>query len=197
NDETPAPSPNDAWSTLEELINKMAFDKCNYRPEVINALFRRAPLSIPATGFGFRGPGISYSTQSSTPLPGFRHNDSVTILQAGQTTSHEPFFEHNDGRERDADEKLTVLLQPGEWVTFDIETPHPGAWTIVVVTDPDATAPPIVGIDGTQLAVDDLGNGQWQAITDPDIADGRHTIRVGASTGILQLDRVNVQSDPS
>ncbi|NOX22649.1 MAG: cellulase family glycosylhydrolase [Actinobacteria bacterium] len=197
NGETSAPSPKDAWSTLEELINNMAFDKCDYHPEVINALFRRAPLSIPATGFGFRGPGISYSTQSSTPLRGFRHNDSVTILQAGETTDQAPFFGHDDGRTRLADEKLTVLLQPGEWVTFDIEIPHPGNWTVVVVTDPDTTAPPIIGFDGTPLTVGDLGNGEWQAITDPDTAAGRHTIRIEASTGNLQLDRVNVRGDPS
>ena len=197
NGEAPAPTPQDAWTTLKELAQNMTFEHCKYRPEIVNALFRRAPLSIPATGFGFRGPEVSYSTRSSTPLPGFRPNDSVTILQAGGATSDTPHFEHNDGRKRHADENLTVQLEPSEWVAFDVEIPHRGSWMVAVATGPETTAPPIVTFDGISLTVDNVGNNRWQAITARDVSVGRHIVRIEASTGNLHLDRVKVETVPA
>ncbi|MDJ0953763.1 MAG: cellulase family glycosylhydrolase [Acidimicrobiia bacterium] len=194
NGNAPPPSPDHAWHILSELTDNLTFDRCRYHPDIINALFRRAPIALPSTGFGFRGPGISYSTRSGSPLPGFRPDDQVTILHSGQTTDNAPFFEHNDGRPRRANERLTVLLQPQEWITYSVEMPQPGSFTITAVTVPPTTAPPGITLDHTPLAVDHLGSGQWRALTPPDTPAGSHTLRIEAAAGALHLDRLDVQA---
>src|SRR5215469_7332910 len=42
------PEPQDAWQVLTDLINGFDLNRCVYRPEVVNALMRRAPLCLPA-----------------------------------------------------------------------------------------------------------------------------------------------------
>lgn len=193
NNEAPAPSPDDAWSVLTELLDRTRLELCTYRPEVVNALFRRAPLSLPATGFGFTGQGRSYSTRTSTPLPGFRHNDSVTILQPGQTTSDPPFFEHNDGIARNADEALTVLLQPGEWVQYDIEIPQTGSWTITLVTETDNIGVPRIALDGGELAINNNDSTPRWTTTPTNITPGRHDVRITATDGPLHYNCLHIE----
>lgn len=46
----PQPTPDDAWTILQDLLERMQFAHCQRRPEVINSVLGRAPLRIPAVG---------------------------------------------------------------------------------------------------------------------------------------------------
>lgn len=118
------PRPNAAavWETLCRLLDAVDVENCESRSEIVNAMFRRPPVRIPATGFGFRGRGVSWSTTSATPLSGFRADDDVTIV-AGRT---EPRFDHNRGEPRDPDDTLDVVLAPGDWVSYTVTGPVAG-----------------------------------------------------------------------
>ena len=110
----PKPSAEAAWQTLEGLIEGLPPARCTYRSEVISALLRRPPMNVPAWGFGFRGPGVSYQTSGATPLSSFRSDDQVTIQGSEPVNWH-----HSGGAPRTAAEELLVSLGPGDWVAYD------------------------------------------------------------------------------
>jgi hypothetical protein len=123
------PTSQDAWQTLNALVDAFHIDACVYRPEVINATMRRAPLRIPATGFSFRGRGTSYSSTRPEPLPSFRADDAVTIVRSPAADG--PIdFSHTKGQPRD--DRLLVRLQPGDWVSYDIHVALPAQLRIDV-----------------------------------------------------------------
>jgi endoglucanase len=113
------PRPSDA--PLWKLLDNMDISRCSCRPEVVNAIMRRPPLRVPATGFTFHGAGVSYQTAGATPLPTFRSDDAVTV-------TGRPDFDFPP-REQD----LHVVLQAGEWLAYQ----HAGSDPVEVVTSAD------------------------------------------------------------
>jgi hypothetical protein len=188
--EAAAPDPEEAWATLQALLAALTPERCDEHPEVVHALFRRAPLSLPATGFGFTGEGGSYATGSARPLPGFRAGDAVTILRPGAAAGTEPFFGHSDGRPRSAAERLTVRLDPGDWVGYDVAFPHPGRWTVTVATEPGSAAP-AVSIDGVEVN-GTPGQDGWRGSVGS-VATGRRRLVVAAGEGVVHFGRVTVE----
>jgi endoglucanase len=114
------PDPDEAWRLLTELAQAMALSDCTYRDEVVSALLRRAPVRAPATGFGFRGRGVSYETTAAVPLQGFRSDDSVTIRDATGARPSEVDFHHPNGAPSPPENELVVSLSAGDWVAYDV-----------------------------------------------------------------------------
>jgi hypothetical protein len=171
------PSPENAQRTLLELLDAFDLEACVYRPEVVNALLRRPPLTLPASGFSFRGEGISYATASPRPLPGFREDDLVTVVRSPQTAA--PLdFSHTKGQM--PDDRLQVRLEAGDWVCYDIHVTEPA--TLLVTTRLEGVGDPAVSVDDSP--VDRTGVVH--------VGAGRHAIRV-AATSTLLLDGVTVE----
>ena len=105
----PRPEPDKAWRTLLDLLDGFDLTQCVYRSEVVNALLRRPPLRLPATGFSFRGQGDSYQTTGASPLPGFRPDDRVSIVRP------------------DAARRRPARLHPHRWRDPLPRRPPPGA----------------------------------------------------------------------
>ena len=106
-----------------------------YRSEVINAVLRRPPIRLPATGFSFRGEGRSYQTSAATPLDGFRPDDRVTIVRPSQPPDAPLDFSHTAGAPRADDDRLLVRLEPGDWVSYDVHVPAATRLEIAVRAD--------------------------------------------------------------
>jgi endoglucanase len=156
---SPRPQPDAAWEALSELLDAVVLENCTYRPEVISALLRRAPLRIPAAGFGFRGPGESYRTSSALPLDGFRNDDLVTIRDYGGAVPGQLSFEYVDGMTRDAAGELVVSLVAGDWVAYDVNVAQPATLAVSVAMahspEPAPAATPIaVSINGEPIRVE-------------------------------------------
>lgn len=83
----PRPDPDKAWQVLTSLLDAFDIGRCEYRQEVVNAILRRAPLRLAATGFSFRGEGVSYQTTDAQPNPGFRSDERATIVHTGPPDS--------------------------------------------------------------------------------------------------------------
>ncbi|NJP35388.1 cellulase family glycosylhydrolase [Micromonospora thermarum] len=176
------PDPDHAWQTLRDLLDSFDLSACVYRAEVVNALLRRPPLRLPATGFSFRGEGESYRTSEATPLAGFRPDDQVTIVRSPQAEDRPLNFSHTDGSPRASDDQLLVRLQPGDWVSYDV---HLVAPTRLRITVPVAAGLEL-RLDGEPLALHG-GTG-----TSPEaVPTGRHTIQLTATADVL-LDGLQV-----
>lgn len=107
------PDPDRAWRTLLDLLDNVDLAACVYRPEVVNALLRRPPLRLPATGFSFRGDGDSYGTAGATPLAGFRPDDQVSIVRSPESQDRPLEFSHTDGASRDHDDRVAGPARAG------------------------------------------------------------------------------------
>ncbi|MDW3214952.1 MAG: cellulase family glycosylhydrolase [Ilumatobacteraceae bacterium] len=186
----PQPPSEDAWATLCDLVAASHIDRCTYRPEIVRALFRRVPISLPATAFGFAGPGRSHDTSDATPLSGFRSDDAVTITLGD--LDELPAFEHTDGT---PDPDLTVVLAEGDWVAYDIESVDTAALDIDVWpadgSTIDGTAPLVV-VDGVGLDVT-ASDGCWVARSPGPVRSGRHVVRVEGPAGGVAFRRLDVR----
>jgi endoglucanase len=182
------PDPVDAWRALENLLAGIHSDHCVYRPEVVNALLRRAPLRLPATGFSFRGEGESYKTTGATPLPGFRPDDRVTIVRSPGSIDAPLDFSHNGGAPRAGDDRLFVQLEPGDWVSYDVHLVTTTRLEIIVRGE---TPHVQVRLDDTDVPPDTAATGVQVATTESVVMRGRHEVRITATHRAL-LDGLEI-----
>ena len=170
------------WTILTNLLEAMELDRCTYQPEVISAVLRRAPLRIPATGFGFRGPGRSYTTSATATLDGFRSDDLVAIRDAHGATPRALNFDHTEGVPNSSDNGLTVRLGPSDWVSYEVNVAE--ATRLEVAVAPlGGTGKIGISIDGDAVAVESLGDGLLRGTTASAVAPGRHAVRVECLAG--------------
>ncbi|MGW2515242.1 cellulase family glycosylhydrolase [Streptomyces scopuliridis] len=160
----PKPSADQAWDTLTGLLDRVSLDRCLYRTEVVNAVLRRAPLRLPATGFSFLGEGESYATAQGRPLPYFRSDDSVTVRRRDGSPKKVDFS-------RGAQAEFVVELDPGDWVTYEVNIDRPARLEISV----RATGHVVARLDDMEILADGAGAGG-------PLPAGRHKLRVTAVT---------------
>ncbi len=193
----PRPRPDEAWETLSELLHAFAFANCTYRPEVVSAMLRRAPVRIPAAAFGFRGAGRSYGTSSAVPLDGFRSDDLVTIRSPGGGNLS---FDYADGATPDALGDLLVCLRAGDWIAYDVNVARPATLGVSIALAAslwDAT-PIGVLIDGEPIRLE-LDGGSIRGFTGRGLDAGDHVLRVdclGMEATIRSLDITCVEPAP-
>ncbi|MHA7986079.1 glycoside hydrolase family 5 protein [Rathayibacter sp. CAU 1779] len=60
------PDAESAWRILTDLLGAMRLQNCDRRGDVVSAVFRTAPLSIPATGYVFRDLPAARRTEDAT-----------------------------------------------------------------------------------------------------------------------------------
>lgn len=183
----PRPAPDIAWRTLQSLLDRSGIARCEWREDVMSAVARRVPrsgsLRLPASGFGFAGPGVSYRTFEAKPLPGFRPDDHVTIL----ASSDSPAFNHTDGSPRDLADQLLVELGRDEWVAYEFSVTQPTGLTVTARLagahgHAGQRSLPLVAIDGTAVPLSAAGAG-IAGVSAP----GRHVLRVTGTAPVTRL----------
>lgn len=164
----PQPDPDTAWATLTELLDRMRYDRCDHRTEVTNAVLRRVPLRLPATGFSFRD---GSSTAAPVPLPSFRSDDPVTV----RGLAGELDFSYRRGT---VAPEFTVVLDAGDWIEYELNLAGPAQIRVTVEFAGDELADnerPELSLDGAPL--EPRGDG-WRT---PDLVPtGRHRVRITA-----------------
>lgn len=179
----PRPSAPHIERALDGLLEGILVENTDDRRSVLNAVFRRVRVRLPATGFGFGGRRVAYDTARGEPMAGFRSDDAVTIRPvSGQTTV--PDFSHDDGRPRAEDERLEVVLGRGDWVAYEIDVVEPAVLRVQIEGDR-----PAVGLEGAPtitIGADPLlrsfADGCLVATTAGPITAGRIQVRVTART---------------
>ena len=112
-------SSSEAWAVLGQFLTNMRLENCESREPVINALFARAPLTIPAWGFNF---GQADPHGGAEP-DSFRAGDGQQITAVRTVPGEEPWHQ-TDGREYRPDERLHVLAEPGQSLLYALEDPR-------------------------------------------------------------------------
>lgn len=142
----PRPAREEAERILAELLEAMQVGRCERRDDVVAAVFRRAPVTLPAAAFTFRGAGTSYATSDAVPHPGLRPDDAVALRRRDGEPELDFAHPPRTGSEGD----VVAELAGGDWLGFAPEL-APGPWTVVVLGTADAA--PTVDVDGTRVEV--------------------------------------------
>jgi endoglucanase len=176
------PSAADAWETLTNLLEAIELAHCTYQPEVVSAILRRAPLRIPAAGFGFRGAGRSYMTSAAVTLDGFRSDDLVSIRQADGAPTRALHFDHTEGVPNSSDDGLVVSLGPSDWVSYEVNVAEPARLEIAVARVPGACEIGVT-IDGDPIDLGPDADGLVRGMSTSAVSPGRHAVRVECLAG--------------
>ena len=191
------PSAAEAQRTLDELLDRVRFEACDARPEVVRALFHRVPTALVAASFGFQGEGVSYQSGRAEPLEWFRSDERVTIRSV-EGDDPELHFGPSDapGGARSAFE---VVLEEDDWVEYSIEVTTPEPLVIEVhapAVGADATGLPGIAFDGEVLGARGEDGRAW-ATTPTGVTAGRHRVRIvgGRPRTVVRLVKIAPRSD--
>jgi len=188
----PAPDPADAERTLWEYLGNLSLERCERRPEVGNALFRRAPVRIPAVFYDYSGEGASFGVRAAGGA-GFREGDGADIRFA-EGARDRPHFQHMRGEAWQPDEWMYVRLEEGEWAayTFTVPPAHSARKHVLSVrlrAEGDAACD-IELNDGTPLGTISEEAGEWRTLSLSQSflpGFGEHRVRVRTTKGAVGL----------
>jgi endoglucanase len=184
------PGPSAAAETLDALIEAVQFDHCVYRPEVIAALRRTAPVRISAAAFGFRGAQQSYSTSRATPQAGFRADDRVTIRPIEAPKSGVS-FDYTDGPDR-YEQRWEVELCVGDWVAYEFGLRDPTVPRISIQGRRRQGGTLEIAVGETTLTCQRTVDG-WLATTSQPLAEGRHQLRLLCKGAPVTLTAISIE----
>jgi endoglucanase len=181
----PRPDHGVAEAAFSELLANMELGRCDRRADLLAALFRRAPVRLAPEAFATSG---SRSDEAKGAENAFRPEARVRVCSAlpGEPVS----FDHVD-RPWDGSSGFRVVLEPGEWVTYDVAPGGPGTHVAVVELGEPATALPSVSANGADLPVRCSGSSVFATLPDPDTAS-RWDLRVTAGSAPIVLVAVTV-----
>jgi endoglucanase len=186
---------------LWEYLDNLSFDHCVYYPYVVRALFRRPQTHIPAIFYGYRGEGVSFSIANRTSEHvGFRINDGVDIRFV-ESEREMVNFQHSKGEPWQIDERLYVLLAPGDWLAYDMQVaPYssPTLYTIHLwVSAFGENGSIAITVDGDLVGVAEVYGQTWNKVQ-PELGfsldSGQHTIVLKAEKNPVRIEWFEVIS---
>ncbi|MEK8130573.1 cellulase family glycosylhydrolase [Paenibacillus filicis] len=192
------PSAEEAERILQEYLDHLPLDRCDYYPEVVNALLRRAPVRLPAIFYGYQGEGLGYHVgEPVTHQLGFRQDDGTDIrfVHSERTL---PNFQHGGGEAWTEDEKLCVHLKAGDWLAYEINLPaSTDVLEVALKVQPEAAGTALdLFLDDRELVVLYLYGEDWRLSGSRlagTVAAGRHTLKVRVQTGQAALEWIELK----
>ncbi|TVQ20476.1 MAG: glycoside hydrolase family 5 protein [Spirochaetaceae bacterium] len=192
-----------AVEIFREYAENVASERCDHHAEVVGALFRRAPLRVPAIFYVNAERGVGFDSPQSVPrdeTPRFRAGDRMPMVFVGRermpTLCREsPDFRHGGGEPWSPDQWIGVRLDPGAWTTYTVEIPASGPYRIDGWCRADEAASLLISTDtpGTEVSCDvGAADDAWSCALA--LAEGSRRITVRCREGSLFLIAITVGS---
>ncbi len=146
----------EAVEIFREYAQNVATARCDRRPEVTRALFRRPPLRLPAIFYLNADRGVGFDTPQPVPqeqTPRFRAGDRLPMAfidREGMPTlcDESPDFRHGGGEPWGPDQWIGVRLDAGAWTSYVVEIEPAGLYRIEGACRTDRAASLLVCADG-------------------------------------------------
>jgi hypothetical protein len=185
----PRPARTMALETLDALVEGMRFDNCVFRPEVIAALRRTAPVELSAASFGFRGRGHSYETSGADSSASFRSDDQVTLrpLDAAESAVS---FDYTDGPDR-PEQRWQLLLRDNDWVAYEFGLAESAVVEVTVGGEGGRDGALELAIGEARTVCQPTSTG-WRTTTHAPLPAGRHELRLVCSDGEVAVTAVSI-----
>ncbi|HYI33222.1 MAG TPA: cellulase family glycosylhydrolase [Glaciibacter sp.] len=104
------PHPERAWQILVQFLDAVAIERCDVRTPVLDALFARPSLRLPAWA-------------------GIRDGAEIPVSQMTDAALPEGIWHHTRGEAYERDEDVSVVLAAGSRLTFALAA-RPATWSI-------------------------------------------------------------------
>jgi len=185
---------------LWDYLHLMKLDQCDYYPEIVRSLLRRAPVRIPAVFYGYKGEGVSYGfgsdadkTQDAAAATGFRTGDRTNIRFV-ESERESANFAHGGGEEWQPDDWLCLELSEGDWFSYSFigDDNDPGS-AISVQLKMHASGS--IGelellLDGKAVGGVKAAEGGWHAsesVVLGAVSQGEHNLTLRCTSGPLRV----------
>ncbi|HNS19451.1 MAG TPA: cellulase family glycosylhydrolase [Sedimentisphaerales bacterium] len=175
------PSPEAAQKAFDELIENIRLENCVFFGDVVNAMFRRAPVRIEAENFGPDGLNRSYYVKDVSQLSKqYRVSEPVPV-------------ESISGRDRWSSQQ-GIRLGEGEWTAYTVESLTSREYSVLVrAMAPAGPAVLELAVGGSAQELR-IPQGDWTDIPAKAVAlsRGANQIRVLVKSGTTHLDWIAV-----
>lgn len=176
-----------------QYLEHLPLEACDYRPEVIRALFRRLPVRIPAVHYGYGKDGFGVAKKCGWTT-GYRGGDGVEIRHADDGIPHRPPTEAGWHR-WNPDDKLCVQLAPGDWLAYDFTAAagEAGRYRLRLrMSAPEGAASVEATLDGERIGEARAARADWDTVglggELPPLAGGAHRIALTAREAPVRLE---------
>ncbi len=189
---------------LRDYLDKMQFRNCTWHQDVVNAILRKPPLTIPAIFYSFRQDEAGFSVrQRRESKTGFRAGDG-TDIRFTEGSREKANFAHGQGQAWQADERLCVWVHPGEWFSWDFTLQSAavsGDCTITFsISAPEGPGRADIFLDGLPLGLleaagtpgDPAPSVQYSFSPIKPLEAGEHRIVLRSESGIIRLEWIRI-----
>ncbi|GIP16028.1 hypothetical protein J40TS1_16700 [Paenibacillus montaniterrae] len=182
-----------AEQILWEFLDNIQFERCTYQAHVVRALFRRAPLRIPAIFYGNQGEGVSFGRTAKTENQlGFRVQDGTGI---GFEEGGEPRHNYWHGRGQ-SEQRVFVQLEPGDWLAYQFTVVRSGEHRLRIKLFPvEESVTAAITANGKHIGnimASDVGKWQTAELVLHNLAPGQVKLIIQAEVQPLKLEWVEM-----
>ncbi len=111
----------EAESILNQYLDNIRFENCDYLPETVNAMMRRVPFRIPAEAYEMKGLGRSYYFRENvTTHLNIRREEGANLKFISGKDSEYPSYKYAGKQHHAEEESLCLTLQKGDWVKYEV-----------------------------------------------------------------------------
>ncbi|WP_027084486.1 cellulase family glycosylhydrolase [Cohnella panacarvi] len=187
------PSPDTAERILWTYLDNLPIEACDYHPAVVNALFRRPSVRIPAIFYGYKGEGdgFGFGGKRETRTIGFRDTDGTDIRFASETEDATPNFQHGGGEPWQEKDWMYVHLEQGDWLAYTFETEKTHSIGVDIRASSTVNGSRLaVTVDGAAIGAAAPSPAVWTTVTLTDarlLTIGHHRIEIKAEAGTVDL----------
>ncbi len=114
------PAREEARRIFDRLLQNIRLDRCQYFPDVVNAIFRRVPGKVEAENYGHEGPGKSYLVGNESRKSRFYRTSEPVLVEPLEASGS------RGGSEQ------CVKLDAGEWTAYALTSLEPASYHLTV-----------------------------------------------------------------
>ena len=175
------PSREVAQKAFDELLENVHLENCDFFPDVVNSMMRRAPARIEAGNFGHEGFNKSYFVKNLNRRSRFyRLSEPVSISSSGERRPSSQY----------------ITLDPTEWTSYTISSDGTKNYRVVIKAKAargPATAELIIGDDVRPVTISGSG---WNEINVGIVAleQGSNRLKWSVKNGIAELEWIELRT---
>jgi hypothetical protein len=179
------PSPEIAQQAFNELLTNIRVENCEFFPDVVNAMMRRAPARIEAENYGEDGLDKSYFVKNPERHSKFyRLSDPVTILSTGMSRWQSGQY---------------ISLDSTEWTSYTVSSEATKDYQMIVrAKSENGPATVEITVGDTVRTVTLSGNG-WAEIPvgTVGLAQGANRLKCMVKSGAADVDWFELNPSPT
>ena len=178
------PDAADAEKILNQFLENIKLENCDFYPDVVNAVFRRLPAQIQAENFGHLGAEKSYHLNSKRANAlYYRRNEPVPIIELAQNSTK---------NWRRSNAEYAVELQGDEWLHYEFNSTKDQILKLLLKVKA-LTPNPVLHVELDGKTIEMSSNYKINAFfynsgTPATITKGRHDLRLVVDSGRVIID---------